>query len=83
MGRRDLRLPGTWRGAIGGAEWRTLSAVYVWFGPRGGLYLKIGRLLARIEHPAAPGTYETSHAAQRALDAFLAAVPTQEGEPPR
>jgi hypothetical protein len=71
------------RGAVGGAEWRTPSAVYVWFGPGGGLYLKLGRSLARIEHSAASGTYETSNAARRALDAFVAAVPTQEGGPQR
>lgn len=75
------RVTSTRRGAMGGVEWHTPSAVYVWFGPGGGLYLKFGESLTRIEHPAASGTYETSAAARRALDAFLAAAPAQEEDP--
>jgi hypothetical protein len=72
------RVTSTQRGAIGGVEWHTPSAVYAWFGPGGGLYLVFGGTLARIEHPAASGDYDTSDAARRALDAFLAAVSAQE-----
>jgi len=85
------RVTRTHRGAMGGAEWHTQCdgrcrithppAVYVWFGPGSGLYLVLGDSLMRIEHPAASGTYGTSAAARRGLDAFLAFVPAQEENP--
>jgi len=66
--------------AWGMQEWGPLpgSAVTViWDGPGSGLFIAGGprRLMRRIRHPAASGTYATVKAASAAVAAFVAASP--------
>lgn len=68
--------------ATGGAVWNIPGdsrLQLLWNGPGGGLFLADaftpGGLMVRIEHPSADGTYDSAAAAQRAVDAYLAASP--------